>query len=668
MARILAVDDRAINREFLATLLGYAGHEVLQAADGAQALELVRRERPDLVITDVLMPVMDGVQFADRVHEDPSIAHTPILFYTATYRLPEAKVLADTCRVLGVLAKPAEPQEMLRAVNAALGQEVPHLDLPAPAPRLAERGAKLPQYLRELARRGKHGHDHEGGVPATDAFHALNLRLSTLLEFDLALASERSAQGMVELFCSASQDIVGARYAAVGILDNEGRALQFRACRGFDAGGAAAFAQMGLPDGLFATVIATDRPQVLHDAAGLAPELGLGGLHAPVTSMLVVPVPVRSATSVHGWLYLAGRLGAERFLGEDEQFAITLAMQFALTFGNLVLYDEIQHHAAKLEVEVRERRRTEADLAHRIDHDQTTGLPRFGPVEAALPALFAEARARGRRVLVLYVDIDRFHSINETRGREAGDNVLRVIGNRLSSQIAPDGLLAHIAADEFACVVPAARQTPSALDVAESLRRCIEKPIALAGQRLYVTASVGVSAFPEQGDSPQALLRHAEAAMLRAKREGRNGVAVFSNEQRQELDERRALGLRLPDALRAGQFTLHYQPQVNAADGQIAGFEALVRWQDPELGLLPPARFLGIAEELGLTVDIGSFVLESACRQIRSWIDAGAEDFSVAVNVSSLQLQRPDFVDGVRAMLLGWRCRRGTWRSSSPRT
>jgi len=660
MARILAVDDRAINREFLATLLTYAGHEVLQASDGAQALEIVREKRPDLVITDVLMPVMDGVEFADRVHEDNAIAHTPIIFYTATYRLPEAKLLGNSCSVVGVLAKPAEPQEILDAVGIALGARSAAPLAPNPAlVQAAQRSSNLPKYLRDLAEkvRGHTGqragaaNEESGGI--VDSFQALSFRLSTLLEFDLALAAERHAQGMVDLFCRASQDIIGCGYVAVGILDKAGRRLQYWSARSFGQTLHTPTETIDALEGVLGDVVASGKPFIAHAAQGLDKIPGLPGQRT-VHSLLVVPVPVRSSTSVHGWLYLAEKNGGPRFEGEDEQFAITLATQFALTFGNHTLYDEIQQHAAKLEMEVRERRRTQEELAHRITHDQTTGLPRFALIEDHLHGAFREAREHAGRIFVFYVDIDRFHSINETRGRELGDEVLRAVGDRLAGVLEEGGQLAHVAADEFACVLVDMHGVHRPAQFAEKIRRSIEKPMQLRNQRIYVTCSVGVSSFPETGSNPQDLLRQAEAAMLRAKQEGRNTVWVFANEQKQELEERKTLGLLLPEAIRLGQFELHYQPQIGSNDGQVMGFEALLRWHSPEYGLLPPVRFLGIAEELGLTIDIGSFVLESVCRQTRAWLDAGAEDFSIAVNVSSLQLQRPDFVDSVRAMLQRW--------------
>jgi len=295
-----------------------------------------------------------------------------------------------------------------------------------------------------------------------------------------------------------------------------------------------------------------------------------------------------------------------------------------------------------------------AELAHRISHDQTTGLPRFASIEERLQAAFVQATAKQGRVIVLYVDIDRFHTINETRGHDVGDHVLRTVAARLKAVVATDEWVAHVAGDEYAVVVADAPGTQDQAKFAENVRRQLEEPIEYDGQHIFLTCSIGVSCFPDNGASPTELLRQAEAAMMRAKRDGRNTVNAFTNEDKEELEDRRSLGLRLRDAIRSDQLVLHYQPQISGQDWQILGFEALIRWQSPEFGLLPPKRFVHVAEDLGLIVDIGSFVLESVCQQARAWLDAGAENFSVSINVATLQLERPQFVEEVHAALRKW--------------
>ena len=667
MATILITDERANHREGLATLLGYAGHHVLHARDGSEALELAKSLHPDLVITDILTPTMGGADFADHVHDEPSIAHTPIIFYTASYRIAEARVLAHSCRAAAVLAKPAEPQDIFDAVAGALGVET--VSIPIPDSEYAQSSmldATLPEYLldltglqrrlrRTLNRAVEDAESRRAAATESDAiaysFHSLSLRLATLVELDIALSSERQPQAMLALFCSAAQDILNCKYVAVGILDSDGSRLQMFASRGMDELTEKLLAATTPTAELLNGIIASGVPHRVNEQGGDSTTLGLPLCHPPISSLLAVPIPSRSASPLIGWVYFADKFGAQLFDDEDEQFAVTLAMQLSVAYGNLALYEEIQQHAEELENEVQERRRAQADLAHSATHDQTTGLPRFALVERHLQLAFVDAAAHQGRVTLLYVDIDRFHAVNETRGHAVGDDVLRILAERLKTACGVLGYVAHVSADEFVVVRLDAEGAPDPCEFAEALRRGIEEPIHYGDQRIYLTCSIGTSCFPDNGTSPQELLRQAEAAMLRSKRDGRNTVTAFCNGQKQALEDRLKLGLRLSDAIRDGQLTMHYQPQVDARDLRILGFEALVRWQSPEFGLLLPGRFLDVAEDLGLIVDVGNFVLDSVCRQACAWLAAGETDFSISINVSSLQMQRPDFVDQVREAL-----------------
>jgi diguanylate cyclase (GGDEF)-like protein/PAS domain S-box-containing protein len=300
-------------------------------------------------------------------------------------------------------------------------------------------------------------------------------------------------------------------------------------------------------------------------------------------------------------------------------------------------------------MDITERKRTAAELTHHLTHDVTTGLPRFQVIEDYLQLALAAAAGHDGRIVVLYVDIDYFHAVNETRGRLIGDEVLRVIAARLYAVVGANGKVAHVAGDEFAVIDMNGRHDQ--VDLGESIRALLAEPMLIAEQQIYVTCSVGVSCFPDNATTPQDLLRQAEAAMKRAKRDGRNAVCAFSNDQNEELRVRLAMGARLRVAIRDEQLQLHFQPQISGLDWQVLGFEALARWEDPELGIVTPKVFIQAAEELGLIVDLGRFILSEACRQARVWIDAGASDFSIAVNISPVQLIRPEFAADVGSAL-----------------
>ncbi|HSE11746.1 MAG TPA: EAL domain-containing protein, partial [Rudaea sp.] len=310
---------------------------------------------------------------------------------------------------------------------------------------------------------------------------------------------------------------------------------------------------------------------------------------------------------------------------------------------------------ASIGEDVTVQRRAQAELAHSITHDMVTGLPHFVLIEEYLQEACVNAAADDGRVIVFYLDLDRFHSINETQGRAIGDHVLRTTADRLRDLIGANGRVSHVAADEFAIVLKDPVLAQDQVEFGEAMRARIEEPIYFEDRRLFVSCSIGVSCFPDNGSGPQELLRQAESAMLRAKHEGRNTVIAFANEHKQELEDRHTLGLRLGDALRNGEFLLHYQPQISGQDWRICGFEALLRWQSPEFGLVAPKRFHQVAEDLGLMDEIGSFVLDSACRQARAWIDAGADDFAISINVAPTQMHRQAFVEEVRRALAKWR-------------
>ncbi|HEV8517936.1 MAG TPA: response regulator, partial [Burkholderiales bacterium] len=249
MATILVVDDRTVNRDFLATLLGYVGHGVLQASDGAEALAIVRAQRPDLVITDLMMPTMSGVEFAGRVRADATVAKTPIIFYTATYGVGEANSVAEQCGVSTVLVKPVEPQAVLDAVAAELKIEPPatlSAEVAAQTPEFLD--AARPGYLRSLTElqrslretlddaieQADSQQNAQGAIARAgiNALYPFSLRLEALLQLNVALTSERDPQAMLTLFCRSAQSIINCKYLALGVLDRDRRYLRSITTRG----------------------------------------------------------------------------------------------------------------------------------------------------------------------------------------------------------------------------------------------------------------------------------------------------------------------------------------------------------------------------------------------------------------------------------------------------
>ncbi|WEN14677.1 EAL domain-containing protein [Rhodanobacter sp. AS-Z3] len=315
-----------------------------------------------------------------------------------------------------------------------------------------------------------------------------------------------------------------------------------------------------------------------------------------------------------------------------------------LEWASFVAPDGLVYAVAR---DITERRRIEAELAYASSHDAVTGLPHHLLLEQALADMLRDPSVPA---WVMVVGLDRFQLVNASVGHPAGDDVLQRLAWKLQLALEGNGRIARFAGDEF-LVTAAGLSSSAALKLAECLRAAVAEPIEGDDYRLLLTASVGISHSPEHGTNAKTLLQRAEAAMNQAKQDGRDRVCEFSEAQMHELEDRLLLGNHLRDAIRLGEFELHYQPQHDVAEHRLTGFEALLRWNSQQLGRVSPGRFIPIAEALGLMPEIGEWVIDVACGQIRQWLDRGYRDFTVAVNVSAQQLQRPGLVAQVAEAL-----------------
>ncbi|HZU52552.1 MAG TPA: EAL domain-containing protein [Holophagaceae bacterium] len=311
---------------------------------------------------------------------------------------------------------------------------------------------------------------------------------------------------------------------------------------------------------------------------------------------------------------------------------------------------ELLEAAARIAALACEHRAMASRLTHQAHHDALTGLPNRVLLEDRLTQALAQARRNDQRVALLFIDLDGFKGVNDSLGHPAGDALLRLVADRLAGSVRASDTLARMGGDEFAVVLQEVRDTPSAARVAEKLLESLRLPFRVEGRDLHISASIGVAFFPEDGVDAETLLRHADVAMYRAKALGRDACQCFTPELQDQMEARLDLDRRLDQALQEGEFTLHYQPQFHP-DGRLTGFEALVRWNHPSLGLVPPAKFIPAAEESGLILPLGRWVLEEACRQMVRWRQAGARDLVMAVNVSAIQFADPGWVDTVAQVI-----------------
>jgi len=980
MATILIVDDHVLNRQFLMVLLGYSGHSLIEAADGAEGLDMACSRRPDLVIADILMPNMDGYEFVTRLRTIPSIAATPVIFYTAAYREREASLMAIACGVPWVLPKPSDPDLILKTVHEALGvpakTTAPHVPAAAQSeqPRLSRLDNQLSEYLVELETSShlmsqlvnNEGTEHadienlqqvvQRLSKALSSLQAVSLRLTALIELGIELASERDPQRLLASSCRVVQDICVARYAAIGILTEDGSRLEHFVTRGLDE---TSLARMPWPTphaGILGDVLASRVPARQKAPDGNPAQFGLPAEHPRAYSMLAAPIASQDTT--FGWLYLIDKLGTDEFSEVDERAAATVAAQLAVVYENLQLYSAIEKQHAQLKLEVSDRKRaqetlrrtlrartvmaecnhvmvhatdemsllqdmcrtvvqaggyrraqidylgedggmtrmahagsatrgesrptdeaaaemnlpthagtpivsarpwvvidvpanapsshsggtsapepdealavslplkdhgrvfgvltiyeahpnrfdaeqiemleeladdisygvvslrtkagreeaeralraTEEKLSSILDsidnvvwsatetefiylncmveriygrpvehfyrdrqlwfkvihaedrpdvlnaharlaestgitqeyrivrpggeicwieerarairdeqgkllrfdgvaidiserkayearieylagHDALTSLPNRNLLGDRVTQAMARTRRHGLQLALLFLDLDRFKGVNDSFGHELGDSLLLEVSNRLRQVIREADTVARQGGDEFIILLTDIQRPEDVTAVACKIFDVFRAPFVIRGHELFVTASIGATLYPNDGDDMQSLLRNADIAMYRAKEERGNAFQFYSREMSVRALERAELESALRRALERKEFELFYQPKVEAATGRIIGAEALIRWNHPEMGLVSPTRFIPMAEEIGLIVPIGDWVLHTACAQNKAWQDAGLPPISISVNLSARQFRQENLVESVAAAL-----------------
>ena len=275
-------------------------------------------------------------------------------------------------------------------------------------------------------------------------------------------------------------------------------------------------------------------------------------------------------------------------------------------------------------------------LAH---HDALSNLPNRLLLNARMEHAIQRAHRVSSGLAVLFIDLDRFKNINDSMGHQVGDEVLRDIARRLQSAVHEDDTVARLGGDEFVILLEDIRDANAARRIANRVIERLAEPVTIRGMSLAATASIGISLYPDDGQDPESLLKHADAAMYQAKALGRNRLAYYAPDLTAEIHQRLELEHDLRMGLARNELLLHYQPQFSSTDGSLVAMEALLRWNNPQRGMVPPIDFIPIAEETGLIGEIGCWVAETACAQAAQWAQAGFDDFRLAVNLSPYQLR-----------------------------
>ena len=301
--------------------------------------------------------------------------------------------------------------------------------------------------------------------------------------------------------------------------------------------------------------------------------------------------------------------------------------------------------------DITERKRNEEKIQHLATHDSLTGLPNRLMFAQILNHSIQSARRNGRQLAVLFIDLDRFKIINDTKGHEAGDQLLQEIAMRYTQILRAADVISRQGGDEFVILIEDVHKLSDLQLIANNILASTYEPVVLLGDECRVTASIGISLYPQDGEDDQTLMKHADMAMYYAKEEGKNGFQFYSEEIQSQATGRLAIETNLRLALERKELSLHYQAKINLKTGIITGVEALLRWQNPHLGSVTPTQFIPVAEETGLIISIGKWVLKTACNQNVAWQKQGLPAVCISVNLSLRQLTDNNLIDDIKVAL-----------------
>ncbi|RZU38727.1 PAS domain S-box-containing protein/diguanylate cyclase (GGDEF)-like protein [Fluviicoccus keumensis] len=771
MKHVLIVDDHAANLYLLRVLLQGYGFSVEEAANGVAALAAARQRKPDLIISDLLMPVMDGYTLLRAWKADAGLSEVPFIVYTATYTEPQDEQLGLGLGADAFILKPAEPEPFMRRVKEVLARTI-RPDQPPQAQTLAkDEGLQLYNevLVRKLEKRSAQLEQRVAELAASEArILRLNRLYVALSETNQAIVHLRDRQALFEAVCRIAVEHGGFSMAWIGLVDADRGEIVPAAWSGI---GQAWLTRVGLHGERRTPVeiaIGEARDFFCND---LAAEPALAAIHLPLREaglQTAASLPLRLQGRIVGALTLfaaetaffdetlkglviemAGdlsfalenqeqeelRLQAElrlraseeanrlsnRVLESSSNGIVITAPQPPLLFaiahvnpafermtgyrrdevlgrdprfllGNdtaqlgmeeiraalrenregeallrnyrkdgSLFWNELSvapvrdpagtvTHYVGIFNDITERKQYEEQLERQNNQDALTGLATRHLLRDRFGQAIAYAAHHERSVAMLFFDLDNFKRINDSLGHAFGDEVLRQTARRLADCVRERDTLARLGGDEFVIILSDMASIQDVPQLASRVLQALNRPLLIGEREIDLSASIGISVYPADGGDYDTLLRNADAAMYSAKEAGRNTFRFYTQGMNAEAMRRLEMETGLRRALARDELLLHYQPLLNLATGRIGDVEALLRWRGKDGGLISPGEFIPLAEETGLIVPIGEWVLHSACDQARRWRQDGLE-VRVAVNLSGRQFSDRHLVETVRRAL-----------------
>lgn len=581
MTHVLIAEDKYESRYLLKVLLEGYGYRVTEANDGEEALNAAHKEKPDIIVSDVLMPGLDGFELCRQWMADDILNQIPFVFYTATYTTPEDKNLALSLGAKRYILKPQESEKLLTQIQQVL--EEWHSVTNHPCPLLPDDRVFHTLHDAALSRK-------------------LNDKIVELEQTNLKLrASEEKYRGIYESLLDV--------YVEVMI---DGSILEVS-------------------------------PQIKAFTGGKYSRSVLLG-----TNLEAYYHDPRQWAALKQTLKEKGCISDfEATMQNREGNLIPCSISALLIPGE----DDKPDRITAMFRDISERKAAEDKLSYLAQYDTLTNLPNRLLFKGRLDQAIIEADRHERLVGVVLLDLDRFKNINGTIGHQAGDQVLIEVGNRLTDALRPGDTISRFSGDEFTIVLADMSHIDNATVVLSKIISALNSPITVNNRELFLTASIGITIYPIDKSNTETLLRNADIAMYQAKENGYNNYQFYAADMTAIAHEKLLLEEALQYAVEREELVLHYQPQVNLISGKITGMEALVRWNHPEHGLISPLKFIPLAEETGLILPIGVWVLRTASRQMKLWQTQGYTSLRMAVNLSSRQFRESNVLKVVKTVL-----------------
>lgn len=692
---VLVVDDDPMMRIMVDRFMEHDGYQVIEATNGEECLQLYKETSPDLILLDAMMPIMNGIETCKQLRQLPGGDTIPILIVTA---------LDDEKTVEAVFEAGADDYVQKPINWAVLRQRVCHQlrtrraeeVLRDSEERLRTVVANVPVILFAVDNQGIITLSEGKGLGAlgrkpgetvgqslVDVYHEWpeiidnvhyareGMTFNTILTlnngiFDTYYAPHKDKNGNVIGVIGVAADVT-ERQRWETIQRDRNRVIEMVAKNQplretltelsylLERNQTDIVCSFVLQkQGQTYATVAPNLPQEFTQFLNAHPELYPKNDAALETDYLLHDfcwMAYRQAAATHhiypyrsipiwdGNSHLLGMLmihGYEASWTQTSQLPVDDPSLVKMVTDVAAIAIE-QHHMTE-------------QLAYQANHDPLTGLPNRLAFEVRLEQAISQAHRGGKQLALLFIDLDRFKVINDTLGHGIGDGLLKEVAHRLRACLGPNDIVARMGGDEFAMLLGDVGTSNDAVCTAQAVLECLKVPCVIDGYELRVTGSVGISFYPIHGHSSEELLSKADVALYESKDHGRNTYFLYDTQVNVSDLGSVKLENSLAYALERNEFQLYYQPQFDLETDQLIGMEALLRWKHPELGIIPPTKFIPIAEASGLIIPIGGWVLKEACRQTQVWRKMGYELFT-SVNVSILQFRRDDFLDAVISAL-----------------